>query len=78
MPLPQKHSITSDIAVLLSQMADIKADVKDIKQKMEEEYATKEWVVSYIGQTKNIVSGLIGLILTAVILSLVALVIKQQ
>ena len=76
-PLPTKQNLSSDIAVLLSQMADIKGDVKEIKQKLENEYATKEWVEAYIGQTKKIVNGIVVIIVTAVFTALVALVVKR-
>ena len=76
-PLPTKQNPSSDIAVLLSQMADIKGDVKEIKQKLENEYATKEWVEAYIGQTKKIVNGIMVIIVTAVFTALVALVVKR-
>ena len=67
-----------DVAVILSEMATVKSDVKDIKTKLENNYATKEWVISEYGNTKKIVNGLIVTVLTEVLIAVLAFVIFKK
>jgi hypothetical protein len=60
-----------DIAVINANISDIKDDVREIKQKLEIDYCTK----AEFDPVKKVVYGLVGLILTAVVGSLIALVI---
>jgi hypothetical protein len=69
--------LDKSVAVMGSKMDTLVTDVKDIKQKLEGEYATKEWVDAQYGQTRKMVTGIAGIILTAVVIALVALVIKK-
>ena len=71
----QIATVNTNQAVILSQMNDIKEDVKDIKGKLESSYATKEWCESQYGQTKKLVNGIVTVILLAVVGALLTLVI---
>jgi len=62
-----------DIAVINTNIIDIKDDVKEIKEKLEQDYVT----VSEFDPIKKVVYGLIALILTSVVGALVALVIRK-
>lgn len=59
---------------LSSDILYIKTKVETIEQKLEKNYVTHE----EFQPVKNLVYGLVGLILTSVILALVALVIVKQ
>ena len=73
----QIATVNTNQAVILSQMSDIKEDVKDIKSKLETSYATKEWCENQYGQTKKIVNGMVVVVLLAVLSALVGLVILK-
>lgn len=73
----QLNKISIDVGVMLSEMIDIKSDIKVINDKLSSNYATKEWVDLQYGQTKKLVQGFAALILTAVILALIALVVQK-
>lgn len=85
MPLPQSKDnpsyifsvLDKSVAVLGNKMDTLGDDVKDIKQKLEAEYATKEWVDAQYGQTKKLVNGITLTILTTVLLALLGLVIAK-
>lgn len=85
MPLPHDNNdpsllfqtLDKNVAVVSSKMETIALDVKEIRQKLDGEYATKEWVDAQYGQTKKIVNGIVVTILSAVIVALLALVIKK-
>ena len=68
-----KQQDQTDIAVIKSQLADIKDDVRDIKIKLENDYITRQEFDPY----KRIIQGLVALILTAVIGAVLALIIKK-
>lgn len=72
-PKEQKQSDETNIAVMASNITDIKDDVKDIKHKLENNYVTKE----AFEPVKRLVYGLVGLILISVVVAILALVIKQ-
>lgn len=55
-------------------VSDVKADIADIKVKMEQHYVTKE----EFSPVKNLVFGMVAVILTAVIGALITLVIRGQ
>lgn len=61
----------TDLAVIAEKVSTIKDDVKEIKDKLEKDYITKE----EFDPVKKIVYGLVSLILIAVVGALVALVI---
>jgi hypothetical protein len=65
-------SSSGGLAVLQNDLNHIQADVKEIKEKMESHFITKE----EFDPVKKIVYGLVGIILVAVIGALVALVLK--
>ena len=68
-----KPTEKTDIAVIKSNMLDIKEDVRDIKEKLEKNYVTQD----QFEPVKKIVYGLVGLILVAVVGALIGLVIKK-
>jgi hypothetical protein len=47
------------IAVIQTNILDIKDDVRDIKSKLESNYATREWVLAEFGQTRKIVNAIL-------------------
>ena len=62
-----------NIAVITSQLADIKDDIRDIKLKLENDYITRNEFDPY----KRIIQGLVALVLTAVVGAVLTLVIRQ-
>lgn len=83
MALPQNKANTAIsnmntfVAILETKIDNLGTDVKDIKQKLDSNYATKEWVDAQYGQTKKIVNGLLATVASAVLVALLALVIKK-
>jgi len=65
-----------DLAVILSEMKTVKFDVKDIKEKLEKDYATKEWVMSNFGGTKTTVNGILVTFGLAIVSALATFVIR--
>jgi hypothetical protein len=61
------------LALMQQDLAYIKANVDDIKDKMENNYVTQE----EFKPIRNIVYGMVTLILTGVVGALLALIIKQ-
>ena len=56
-----KSEISEDkinLAVLAQKVGDIQADVSEIKNKLDNNYATKEWVNSEFGQTRSLVNAI--------------------
>lgn len=66
------NGLTTNVAVILSEMKTVKDDVKDIKEKLEKDYVSQDQFTP----VKNIAYGLVSTILLAVIGALVALVLK--
>lgn len=66
------NNLTTNVAVILSEMKTVKEDVKDIKDKLEKDYITQDQFTP----VKNIAYGLVSTILLAVVGALVALVLK--
>ena len=66
------NGLTTNVAVILSEMKTVKEDVKDIKEKLDKDYVTQDQFTP----VKNIAYGLVSTILLAVIGALVALVLK--
>lgn len=67
----------TDIAKLIKDIEYIGQDVKDIKKKLEDSVATKEWVNSEYGNTRKIVNGLVGVVLVEVLGAILALIILK-
>jgi len=65
-----------DIAVILSEMTSVKTDIRDIKNKLEKDYATKEWCRSEFGGTKTTVNGILVTFGLAIVSALATFVIK--
>lgn len=63
----------TSVAVILTKVQYIESEVGKINDKLEKEYVTKD----QFEPVKNIVYGLVSLILVAVVGALVALVIKK-
>jgi hypothetical protein len=64
-----------DLAVMARDVTSTREDVKDIKTKLESNYATKEWVDSKYAQTKNIVSGILVTFGLAIVSAVAAFII---
>jgi hypothetical protein len=71
------NQMAVDQAVMLNEVKTIKTDVADIKDKLDREYATKEWVRAEYDQSKKLINGLASVILLAVVTALVALVVVK-
>lgn len=67
-----------DMGGLIEKVNNIDSRTKKIDERLERDYATKEWVNSEYGQTKKSVNYVIMLIVTAVIVALIALVVVSQ
>lgn len=70
------NALTTNIAVILSEMATVKADVKEIKDGLQKDYATKEWVMSNFNGTKTTVNGILVTFGLAIISALATFVIR--
>lgn len=70
------NGLTTNVAVILSEMKSVKEDVKDIKEKLEKDYATKEWVMSTFGGTKTTVSGILVTFGLAIVSALATFVVR--
>lgn len=66
------NSLTTNVAVILSEMTSVKNDVREIKDRLEKDYVSQDQFTP----VKNIAYGLVSTILLAVIGALVALVLK--
>lgn len=66
------NNLTTNVAVILSEMKSVKQDVRDIKDKLEKDYVTQDQFTP----VKNIAYGLVSTILLAVVGAIVALVLK--
>lgn len=73
----QQNDMAISQAVILSKVGYIEQEVRGINAKLDAEYATKEWVDAQYGQSKKLINGIAGIILTAVILALVGLVVLK-
>ena len=73
----QANDMAISQAVILSKVGYIEQEVRGINQKLDAEYATKEWVDAQYGQSKKLINGIAGIILTAVVLALVGLVVLK-
>lgn len=69
----KQQSDETNIAVMASNVADIKDDVKDIKIRLENNYVTKE----AFEPVRKLVYGLVTLIIVAVFGALMSLVLKK-
>lgn len=70
------NGLTTNIAVILSEMKMVKDDVKEIKEGLAKDYATKEWVMNNLGGTKNAVNGILVTFGLAIVSALATFVIK--
>lgn len=67
------NQLTTDVAVILSKVEYIEADVKSVKTKLEDDYVTQD----QFEPVKKVVYGLVSIILVAVVVALVALVVVK-
>ena len=70
------NSLTTNVAVILNEMKSVKEDVRDIKEKLEKDYATKEWVMSNFGGTKTTVNGILVTFGLAIVSALATFVVR--
>lgn len=68
-----KQSDKSDIAVIKEQVSTIKGDVRDIKDRMEKDYVTQD----QFEPIKRLVYGTVTLVLSAVVLGVLALIMRK-
>jgi hypothetical protein len=73
-PAQEIGTLTTNLAVVLNQITDVKDDIRDIKHKLDNEYVTQD----QFGPVKQIVYGMVSVILLAVIGAIVALVVRQS
>lgn len=67
-----KDIVATQIAVIANDINYIKTDIKDIKSKLESDYVTQE----EFRPIRNLVYGMVSLVLTGVLGALVSLVLK--
>jgi ABC-type phosphate transport system permease subunit len=72
-PKERQMSDETNIAVMASNVADIKNTVSKIENRLDYNYVTKE----AFDPVKKLVYGLVGLILISVVVALLALVLKK-
>jgi len=65
-----------NIGVIAIKLDYIQADVAAIKKKLDEDTASKEWVMAEYGPTKRIVNGILVAFGTAIVLSIAAFVVN--
>lgn len=70
------NGLTTNVAVILSEMKTLKDDIRDIKEKLEKDYATKEWCRSEFGGTKTTVNGILVTFGLAIVSALATFVIR--
>jgi hypothetical protein len=71
------NELAVTVGIIVSKVDRISQDIIEIKQKLEHDIATKEWVNSEYGTTRKNVNYIIGLIVTAVVLAVISLVVKK-
>jgi len=76
-PNKEINNLTTSVAVILSEMKTVKDDVKEIKDKLEKDYATKEWCESHYGEPTKQFKAIISLIVSVVTVAVIGLVIKK-
>lgn len=64
-------------AVILNKLANIEKRVDSIDEKLDKEYATKEWCEARYGEPTKQFKAIISLILSAVVIAVVGLVIRK-
>lgn len=69
----EKFSIESNLAVLLEKVERIEIDIAEIKETIKKDYVSQ----GEFRPVKNIVYGLVGIILTAVIGAIISLVVRK-
>lgn len=67
------NSLITELAVMGNQLDTIESNVNDIKKKLESEYVTRD----QFEPVRNIVYGMVSVILLAVVGALVALVVAK-
>lgn len=67
------YALSEKLAVATEKIDTIKADVTDIKTRLEKEYVTQD----QFAPVQKIVYGLVSLILVAVVTALITLVVKK-
>jgi hypothetical protein len=73
MPKESLAVACNDINNIKNNLAEIKTDIKDIKETLDARYITKE----EFDPIKKIVYGLVGIMLTAIALAIVKLVVLK-
>jgi tetrahydromethanopterin S-methyltransferase subunit G len=71
-----QNTNNQNIDVIATKLDYIQADIADIKKKLEEDTASKEWVNSEYGQTKKIVNAILVIFGTSIVLAFAAFVIN--
>jgi tetrahydromethanopterin S-methyltransferase subunit G len=78
--MTEKRNGGATLAVALNDICTIKDDVKEIKERLEGEYVTVDKLQLHadrLARVEKIVYGVVGILLTAIILALVKLVVLQ-
>lgn len=73
----QLTKINVDLVSMAKDISYISNDVKDIKEKLEVNYATKDWCESRYGEPTKQFKAVVSLILSAVVIAVVSLVVKK-
>lgn len=78
MPKKQQsnNQISVDIAVMAEKVDNIDKVVGNIQDKLEKDYATKEWVEGRFGGTRTAVSGILATFGLAIVSALATFVIR--
>jgi hypothetical protein len=78
MPKKQQtnNMISVDIAVISEKLDAMRADLNDIKKKMEESVATKEWCMSRYDPTRTNVAYIVGIFGTTIVGAIATFVVR--
>ncbi len=74
-----KNGVTTKALLLRLEddFRDMRSDVKEVKHILQHEYVTKELFDLRVGRLEKVIYGMVGTVLIAVLVALLALVIRQ-
>jgi len=73
--ITNNNTNSQNIDVIATKLDYIQADVAAIKKKLEEDTASREWVLAEFGPTKKIVNGILVTFGTALVLAVAAFIV---
>lgn len=71
------NELAVTVGVIVSKVDTIQSDIKEIKAKLEKDFASKEWVMSRYDTARNIMYGIVSILCVAVLGAIISLVIRK-